>query len=112
VNITDIVRSLLDRGICQSEVKAMIEFPHLFLSSPTRDVQQTESENDATRSIAEALEDITSINEHLNEPDEEDGIPMVYSQPEEETGSFTSPSSHTRNNLIWNRERLRAGFLY
>jgi len=68
--VVDILKSLLERGIFQSQVKAKIEFPELFQSSPARDVQRAASENDAARSAAEALEEIASLEEKDNEGDE------------------------------------------
>ncbi|KAN0068548.1 hypothetical protein V8E54_013272 [Elaphomyces granulatus] len=59
--IVEILKILLEKEIFQSEVKAKIEFPELFQSSPERSVQRTASENDAARSMAEALEDIESL---------------------------------------------------
>lgn len=65
--VLDILKSLLEQGIFQSQVKAKIEFPELFLSSPTRDVQRATSQKDAARSEAEALEEIASLEDVDNE---------------------------------------------
>jgi hypothetical protein len=54
--IIGILKELLAGRIFQSELRAKVEFPELFRSSPARDVQRTTSENDAARSEAEALE--------------------------------------------------------
>ena len=59
--VVDILRVLLDSGVFQSDLKAKIEFPELFRSSPDRTVQRAESENNAARSAAEALEEIASL---------------------------------------------------
>jgi len=57
------VKALLDQRVFESELKAKIAFPELFQTSPARDVQRNESENDAARSVAEALEELTSASE-------------------------------------------------
>jgi hypothetical protein len=61
--VVDIVKTLLDQRVFESELKAKIAFPELFQTSPARDVQRNESENDAARSVAEALEELTSASE-------------------------------------------------
>ena len=71
--VIDIARILLEGRIFESELRAKIEFPELFLSSPARDVQRAASENDAQRSTAEALEEIASLEGGDDEPDEEEG---------------------------------------
>ncbi|KAF1979850.1 hypothetical protein BU23DRAFT_637267 [Bimuria novae-zelandiae CBS 107.79] len=38
-HVVDIIRDLLDERIFQSELKAKVEFPGLFVSSPERDIQ-------------------------------------------------------------------------
>ncbi|PQE27762.1 ubiquinol-cytochrome-c reductase cytochrome c1 protein [Rutstroemia sp. NJR-2017a BVV2] len=48
--VVDIVKVLLDQCIFESELKAKNAFPELFQTSPTRDVQRNESENNAARS--------------------------------------------------------------
>lgn len=70
--VVDILKTLLEKQIFQSEVKAKIEFPELFVSSPARDVQRAASENDAARSAAELLEEIASLEERENEADEDE----------------------------------------
>ena len=61
--IIEIVIILLNGQIFQSELKAKIAFPELFRTTPSRDIQRAESENDAVRSEAEALEDLLSADE-------------------------------------------------
>lgn len=70
--VVDILKDLLDKRIFQSETKAKVEFPELFLSSPERDVQRAASENHAAQSEAEALEEITSQDQLDNALDNED----------------------------------------
>jgi hypothetical protein len=69
--VVDIIKTLLERDIFQSDVKANIEFPELYLSSPARDVQREASENDAARSAAEARDEIASREDGENESVEE-----------------------------------------
>jgi len=42
--VADIVKTLLDQRVFESELKAKIAFPELFQTSPARDVQRNESE--------------------------------------------------------------------
>jgi DNA polymerase kappa len=69
--VADIVKVLLERRIFQSDVKAKLEFPELFHSSPARDAQRATSENDAARSVAEALEEVASREDNSKSDDEE-----------------------------------------
>jgi hypothetical protein len=48
--VVDIVKTLLDQRVFESELKAKTAFPELFQTSPARNVQRNESENDAARS--------------------------------------------------------------
>jgi len=75
--VADIVKTLLDQRVFESELKAKIAFPELFQTSPARDVQRNESENDAARSVAEALEELTSASEcgGLGDDHKDDNIP-------------------------------------
>lgn len=68
--VLEILKILLEGQVFQSDVKAKIEFPELFRSSPTRDVQRTTSENDAARSVAEVLEEIASVEDRENVSEE------------------------------------------
>ncbi len=75
--VADIVKTLLDQRVFESELKAKIVFPELFQTSPARDIQRNESENDAARSVAEALEELTSASERggLGDDQQGDNIP-------------------------------------
>jgi len=75
--VVDIVKTLLDQRVFESELKAKIAFPELFQTTPARDIQRNESENDAARSAAEALEELTSASERggLCEDHEEEDVP-------------------------------------
>lgn len=61
--VLEILKSLLEAQIFQSELKAKIEFPELFVTSLVRDVQRAASEIDATRSADEALDEILSMDD-------------------------------------------------
>jgi len=59
--IVEIVKILLDQQVFESELKAKIVFPELFQTSPERNVQRNASEKEATRSIAEAIEEAVLV---------------------------------------------------
>jgi hypothetical protein len=75
--VANIVKTLLDQRVFESELKAKITFPELFQTSPARDVQYNDSENDAARSVAKALEELTSASERrgLGDDHKDDNIP-------------------------------------
>ncbi|KAI1761152.1 hypothetical protein GGR53DRAFT_522566 [Hypoxylon sp. FL1150] len=58
--VVEILRDLLERRIFESELKAKVEFPDLFHSSPKQEAKRETSEIDAAKSTAEALEEIAS----------------------------------------------------
>ena len=74
--LVDTLRSLLKKKIFQSELRAKIEFPDLFVPSPLRDTQREESEADAARYAAEVLDGFESeINdEDLDETAEDTSL--------------------------------------
>ena len=53
--ITDVITSLLENGIFESELKAKLAFPELYQVSNVRSIQHDVSEQDAARSEDEAL---------------------------------------------------------
>ncbi|KAI1209798.1 uncharacterized protein F4807DRAFT_90313 [Annulohypoxylon truncatum] len=69
--VVEILRDLLERRVFESELKAKVEFPELFHSSPDQEVQRETSEIDAARSAAEALEEIASA-EHIDGESEDE----------------------------------------
>ncbi|KAI1407606.1 hypothetical protein F5Y13DRAFT_125314 [Hypoxylon sp. FL1857] len=69
--VVEILRDLLERRVFESELKAKVEFPELFHSSPDQEVQREASEIDAARSTAEALEEIASAEHDSAESDDE-----------------------------------------
>ncbi|KAF3400327.1 hypothetical protein DPV78_006084 [Talaromyces pinophilus] len=72
--VADIVKVLLERRIFQSDVKAKLEFPELFHSSPARDAQRATSKNDAARSVAEALEEVASQEDNSKSYEEQEAL--------------------------------------
>jgi hypothetical protein len=61
--IIEIVIILLNGRIFQSELKAKIEFPELFRTTPSRDIPRAETENYAVRSEAGALKNLLSADD-------------------------------------------------
>ena len=57
--VVDIIASLLENRIFESELKAKLAFPELYQVSAVRNLQHDASEQDAARSEAEALEEIS-----------------------------------------------------
>lgn len=74
--VVEIARDLLERRIFESELRAKIEFPELFHSSPNQEIQREASEIDAARSVTEAINEITSVDEGAD-TDDELGQPTV-----------------------------------
>ena|SRR6187402_3485808 len=71
--VADIVKALLDQSVFRSELKAKLAFPELFQTSAARDVQRNESENDAARSAAQVLEELTIASEPGGLIDDQEG---------------------------------------
>lgn len=82
--VVEILRILLDGQAFQSDLKAKVEFPELFRSTPDRDIQRAESEYNAARSVAEALEEIASLGELEGEPDHANEDETALITPEAE----------------------------
>ncbi|KAL1983232.1 hypothetical protein VTN96DRAFT_330 [Rasamsonia emersonii] len=95
--VVDILKTLLEKQIFQSEVKAKIEFPELFVSSPARDVQRAASENDAARSAAELLEEIASLEERENEADEDENEVAPVPSDKDDAGTGREPTPEQLN---------------
>ncbi|RYP34164.1 hypothetical protein DL767_004391 [Monosporascus sp. MG133] len=79
------VRDLLERRIFESELRAKIEFPELFHSSPNQEIQREASEIDAARSAAEAINEIASVEEAEADTDGEAGEATVVNGNEAES---------------------------
>jgi hypothetical protein len=86
IKVVNIARTLLEKEIFQSDLKAKIEFPELFRLSPERKLQRAESENNAARSVAEALEEIASAAGWDDGPDHTDDAVQVLSGTEKIDG--------------------------
>lgn len=67
--VADILRELLEGRVFESEIRAKVEFPEIFQTSPARSVQRAASENEAARSEAEAMEDLVA-EDRIEERDE------------------------------------------
>ncbi|KAI0178499.1 hypothetical protein GGR52DRAFT_578803 [Hypoxylon sp. FL1284] len=70
--VVEILRDLLERRVFESELRAKVEFPDLFHSSPGQEAQHEASEIDAAKSTAEALEEIASAD--CADAESEDGF--------------------------------------
>jgi hypothetical protein len=75
-----ILQSLLDGGIFESEARAKLEFPDLFLPSSHVDLQREASENSAAKSREEVLDSISSRHDEGLDMDE-----APDSEPDEHT---------------------------
>lgn len=74
--LATILKTLLDARIFGSDLRAKQEFPELFPSPSVRDVQRAESEDHAVQSVAEAIEEIESLDQTGNTTeDENEGQP-------------------------------------
>ena len=89
--VVGVLKTLLERRVFESELKAKLAFPALFQTTVAQDAQHNASEIDAARSEAEALEEVASVNadneEHVeealeHEPGELPGMNMAqYTLP-------------------------------
>ena len=71
VKVVGILKTLLERRVFESELQAKLAFPSLFQTTVAQDVQHNASEVDAARSEAEALKEVASVNNDINEDVEE-----------------------------------------
>ncbi|PLN86450.1 hypothetical protein BDW42DRAFT_190040 [Aspergillus taichungensis] len=70
-----IAKDLLQREVFKLDMKARVEFPELYVSSPAREVQHDAFEDEAARSVAEILDDIASTYERDEAQDMQEAIP-------------------------------------
>lgn len=96
--LTDIARQLLESRIFESDLRAKVEFPDLFRTSPLQDAQREASEADAAKSLAGLLGELARAEEEDgNRVDaNEAGVSSepVQKQPEGSTnGMPPTPSS-------------------
>ncbi|RYP90803.1 hypothetical protein DL770_003064 [Monosporascus sp. CRB-9-2] len=87
------VRDLLERRIFESELRAKIEFPELFHSSPKQEIQREASEIDAARSAAEAINEIAIVEEAEADTDGEAGEATVVNGNEAESHDTAEASN-------------------
>jgi hypothetical protein len=66
----DILKTLLEVRVFESDIQAKITFPDLFQTTLSRSVQRAASENEVARSEAEALEELV-LGGRINEFDED-----------------------------------------
>lgn len=70
-----IAKDLLQREVFKFDMKARVEFPELYVSSPAREVQHDAFEDEAARSVAEILDDIVSTYEQDEARDTQETTP-------------------------------------
>lgn len=70
--VVDVIWSLLDSGVFESELKAKLAFPELYQPSPARNLQHDASEQEAARSEAEALDEASKSDMNISECDQGD----------------------------------------
>ncbi|KAJ5016903.1 N-acetyl-6-hydroxytryptophan oxidase ivoB [Colletotrichum sp. SAR 10_99] len=72
VKLADIVKELLENRLFESDLRAKVEFPELFRTSPQQDAQREASEADAAKSVADCLGEIARFEEEEEIPEEKD----------------------------------------
>ena len=68
--VVDIIWTLLDNGIFESELKAKLAFPELYQPSQARNLQHHASEQEVARSEAEALNEASRSDIDIHERDQ------------------------------------------
>lgn len=69
VKLADIVKQLLENRLFESDLRAKVEFPELFRTSPQQDAQREASEADAAKSVADCLGEIARFEEDEEIPE-------------------------------------------
>ena len=64
--VIDIIASLAEKGIFQSELKAKLAFPELYQVSAARSLQHDASEQEAARSEAKAFENALQLDSNVH----------------------------------------------
>ncbi|KFY78242.1 hypothetical protein V499_02558 [Pseudogymnoascus sp. VKM F-103] len=80
----DILKTLLEVRVFESDIQAKITFPDLFQTTLSRSVQRAASVNEVARSEAEALEELV-LGGRINEFDEDADVERVYATTIEPT---------------------------
>ena len=94
--LLEIVKSLLEGRVFETELRAKVEFPELFRPAADRDAQRQASEAEAVRSAEEILDEIASrADEGMNVGDLEssartEGVKIEESAAEDESDPATS----------------------
>ncbi|KAJ3952557.1 hypothetical protein N0V92_010994 [Colletotrichum tropicale] len=85
VKLADIVKQLLENRLFESDLRAKVEFPELFRTSPQQDAQREASEADAAKSVADCLGEIARFEEEEEIPEEKD-LEFFMRQLKDEVG--------------------------
>ncbi|RYP78913.1 hypothetical protein DL771_000298 [Monosporascus sp. 5C6A] len=96
----EVVCDLLGRRIFESELRAKIEFPELFHSSPNQEIQREVSEVDAARSAAEAINEIAGVEEAEADTDGKAGEATVVNGKETESHDTAGASNPTKPAIL------------
>ncbi|KAF6831256.1 ubiquinol-cytochrome-c reductase cytochrome c1 [Colletotrichum musicola] len=89
VKLTEIARQLLESRIFESDLRAKVEFPDLFRTSPLQDAQREASEADAAKSLAGVLGELARDEDgegNVADADDPDWIPEPV---QEKLGAIT-----------------------
>ena len=70
--VVDVINSLLEHGVFESELKAKLSFPELYQVSALRSLQHDASEKNAAKSEAEAIETLSQQDSDIGQPDLDD----------------------------------------
>ena len=71
--LIDVLSSLIENGIFESEIKAKLAFPELYQVSAARSLQHDASEQHAAQSEAEALDRLSLA--HENDEEDQSDVP-------------------------------------
>ncbi|RYP13834.1 hypothetical protein DL765_006706 [Monosporascus sp. GIB2] len=94
------VRDLLERRIFESELRAKIEFPELFHSSPDQEMQREASEIAAARSATEAINEMARVEEAEADTGGEVGEATVVNGDEAESHDMAGASKPTKPAIL------------
>ncbi|KAI8208702.1 hypothetical protein KHU50_003803 [Colletotrichum sp. SAR 10_65] len=72
LSFPNFMKQLLENRLFESDLRAKVEFPELFKTSPQQDAQREASEADAAKSVADCLGEIARFEEEEEIPEEKD----------------------------------------
>ncbi|KAI8228761.1 N-acetyl-6-hydroxytryptophan oxidase ivoB [Colletotrichum sp. SAR 10_86] len=72
LSFPNFMKQLLENRLFESDLRAKVEFPELFRTSPQQDAQREASEADAAKSVADCLGEIARFEEEEEIPEEKD----------------------------------------